>query len=68
MFGGLSAELQCYYIRFTEVSSVIRMVVRVVGQFTRLIRLTRLMRDAKVVKQAYEVYEDTRVAKGSKLG
>jgi hypothetical protein len=44
------------------------MVVRVVGQFTRLIRLTRLMRDAKVVKQAYEVYEDTRVAKGSKLG
>ena len=51
--GGLSAVLQCYNIRLAQVSSVIRMAVRAVGQFTRLMKLRRLMRlrrEAMVVK------------------
>jgi hypothetical protein len=46
-FGAPSAVFQCYNIRLAQVSSVIRMVVRAVGQFTRLMRL---MREARVVK------------------
>lgn len=48
--GGLSAVLQCYNIRLAQVSSVIRMLVRAVGQFTRLMRLMRLMRHARGTK------------------
>ena len=48
--GGLSAVLQCYNIRLAQVSSYIRMVVRAVGQFTRLMRLMRLMRHARGTK------------------
>jgi len=50
LFGAPSAVLQCYYISLAQVSSVIRMVVRAVGQFTRLMRLMRLMRHARVDK------------------
>ncbi len=50
MFGALSAVLQCYYIRLAQVSSVIRMLFRAVGQYTRLMRLMRLRRDARVDK------------------
>ena len=48
--GGLSAVLQCYNIRLAQVSSVIRMLVRAVGQCTRLMRLMRLMRHARGTK------------------
>ena len=48
--GWLSAVLQCYNIRLAQVSSVIRMLVRAVGQFTRLKRLMRLMRHARGTK------------------
>ena len=45
--------LQCYNIRLAQVSSVIRMAVRTVEQFTRLMKLRTLMRlrrEARVVK------------------